>query len=202
MIAPFRPSALLPPSDEDAPGWAAAWATLTEETVHLVTLHHRYACHTATSHLPRHTPRMPPRHATRTYRVTPHVTLMAASVALTSSCVPLWRFSDHATPCVCCSSAERAAPEPPTLLPFMLLYSAMAALAKVVEFSEHMVRKTPLLGHFVLQIEDYRNDHQDRLGTDIGKPQGVFSAGRTRPGPRACPALATHERGGTCSGQH
>ena len=98
MIAPFRPSALLPPSDEDAPGWAAAWATLAEETVHLVTLHHRYACHTATSHLPRHTPRMPPRHATRTHRVTPHVTLMAASAALISSCVPLWRFSDHATP--------------------------------------------------------------------------------------------------------
>jgi hypothetical protein len=68
MIAPFRPSALLPPSDEDAPGWAAAWATLAEETVHLVTLHHRYACHTATSHpshatAPRHA--YPPRHTPR-----------------------------------------------------------------------------------------------------------------------------------------
>ena len=71
LLAPVSKSGVPPPTDEDAPGWAPAWVTLAEESIHLVTLHK--------------------------------------------------------------SAAERAAPEPPSLLPFMLIYSAMSIVAKTAE---------------------------------------------------------------------
>jgi hypothetical protein len=46
----------------------------------------------------------------------------------------------------------------------MLLYSAMAALAKVVEFSEHMVRKTPFFGHFILKTRHLPRQARDKHG--------------------------------------